>query len=130
MTAEAKLRGTRNLVREENDMWWKLASGDLRDWHDRTLFKEPPYYLISLVSVACILFLNPAVRGCIIKQSMIMQWVESNSECVCLLCREESRFLFERSSLRPPPSSFPFSGWASWSAASRRRAPWRPSCSR
>ena len=59
-------------VREENDMWWKLASGDLRDWHDRTLFKEPPYYLISLVSVACILFLNPAVRGCIIKQSMIM----------------------------------------------------------
>jgi hypothetical protein len=72
LTAEAKLRGTRNLVREENDMWWKLASGDLRDWHDRTLFKEPPYYLISLVSVACILFLNPAVRGCIIKQSMIM----------------------------------------------------------
>ena len=130
LAAEAKLRGTRELAREENDVWWKSASGDLRDWHDRTLFKQPPYYLICLGSVACILFLNPAVRGCIIKQSMIMQWAESNSECVCLLCREESRFLFERSSLRPPPSSFPFSGWASWSAASRRRAPWRPSCSR
>ncbi|KAK7249207.1 hypothetical protein SO694_00046132 [Aureococcus anophagefferens] len=73
LAAEAKLRGTRELAREENDVWWKSGEGaSLRDWHDRTLFKEPPYYLISLVSVACILFLNPAVRGCIIKQSMIM----------------------------------------------------------
>ena len=104
LLAQAKLRGTRELAREENDVWWKSASGDLRDWHDRTLFKQPPYYLICLGSVACILFLNPAVRGCIIKQSMIMQWAESkiSRECVFLLCREESRFISERSSLRPP----------------------------
>ena len=51
------------------DAW---SHESIREWRKATHWRPPLYYATTTLFVACVIFLNPAVRGCIIKQCMIM----------------------------------------------------------
>ena len=68
--ASRHVRAKTHVTLVETHAAWSTTQ--LRHWRKSNIYKPPLYHVAVAASVFCVLFLNPAVRGCIVKQSMTM----------------------------------------------------------